>query len=318
MEILEGLDGLRNLEAGTTLSVGNFDGIHLGHQRILRMAAGFHRPVALVTFEPHPLTVLRPGHAPPRLTPPALKQSLLEEAGVDYLVLLPPTAEVLNLSAEEFWRILRDEVQPAHMIEGESFNFGKGRGGTIEKLKQWTAQSDVELHIVPPVTVPLLDLRIVPVSSSLIRWLLGNGRVRDAAICLGHSYVLEGTIVRGHERGRSLNMPTANLHCGDQQIPLDGVYAGRCEVEGTIYPAAVSIGTMPTFGTNARQVEAHLIGFSGDLYGQNLRVEMLDWLREQRKYKDINLLITQMRKDLDVVKQRAELKPEHPIVAEKV
>src|SRR5438046_3526901 len=142
MQVREGLEGLRSVPPGAVLSVGNFDGIHLGHRRLLEMADGLRASssgkVAVVTFEPHPLTVLRPQLAPPRLTPPAIKQKLLEQAGVDEYVVLPPKPEVLNVSAEAFWEIIRDDVRPAHMIEGRSFNFGKGRRGTIDRLREWT------------------------------------------------------------------------------------------------------------------------------------------------------------------------------------
>src|SRR5437016_4229095 len=162
MEILEGLPGLRQLPPGTVLSVGNFDGLHRGHELLLRNAAALKQSgqasaVAIVTFEPHPLTVLRPDLAPPRLTPPLLKQSLLAAAGVDHLVILPPAPQVLNLTAEDFWHILRDEVRPAHMIEGRSFTFGKNRGGNIGKLKEWAAGSPIKLDILEPVTVALLN-----------------------------------------------------------------------------------------------------------------------------------------------------------------
>src|SRR5687767_8402080 len=161
MRLLHGLDGLRQLPAGSTLSVGNFDGMHLGHRKILSTADTLRKRdgarFAVVTFEPHPLTVLRPQNVPPRLTPAPLKRELLEAAGVDDLVELPPTQEVLNLTAESFWAILRDEVKPAHVVEGHTFNFGKGRGGTIDKLRAWSAASDVKLHVIDPVSVPLLD-----------------------------------------------------------------------------------------------------------------------------------------------------------------
>lgn len=309
MRILEGLSGLRQVPPGTVLSVGNFDGIHRGHDRLLRMAAALKQAgeatgVTVVTFEPHPLTVLRPELAPPRLTPPALKQALLDAAGVDHLVILAPTPEVLNLTAEDFWHVLRDEVRPMHMIEGRSFTFGKGRGGTIEKLRQWAADSPVKLDILDAVSVPLLNLQIVEVSSSLIRWLLSHGRVRDAAICLGRPYVLQGPVVKGHQRGRSIDMPTANLRCDDQFIPADGVYSGRVTIDGVPHAAAVSIGTMPTFGENARQVETHLLNFSGDLYGRTLRVELLDWIREQLKYPDLDALKAQLARDLAEISER--------------
>jgi riboflavin kinase/FMN adenylyltransferase len=318
MTSFEGLDGLRRLPPGAVVSIGNFDGIHLGHEAILARARALRAQssapaVAVVTFEPHPLTVLRPEAAPPRLTPPGLKQSLLTERGVDALVTLPPAREVLDLTAEKFWEILRDEVRPSHLVEGRSFNFGKGRRGSVQRLVEWSAGTAVRVHVVEPVSVVLLDFTIVPVSSSLIRWLLFNGRVRDAAICLGRPYVVEGPVVRGHQRGRALGMPTANLACTDQLVPADGVYAGRCEVDGRSYAAAVSIGTLPTFGENQRQVEAYLEGFSGDLYGRSLRVELIDWVREQRKFGGVDALKAQMAKDLVVVRGRKSLAAEKPI-----
>src|SRR5205814_7578652 len=123
---------------------------------------------------------------------------------------------------------------------------GKDRRGTIGRLREWSAGTSVTLHVVDAVSVPLLDLQIVPVSSSIIRWLLANGRVRDAAICLGRPYLLEGQVVEGHHRGAKLGVPTANLNCEDQMIPADGVYAGRCEIDGQDHAAAVSIGKTPT------------------------------------------------------------------------
>lgn len=146
--------------------------------------------------------------------------------------------------------------------------------------------------------VSLLDLRIAPVSSSVIRFLLAFGRVRDASICLGRPYAISGVVGKGFSRGKSLGIPTANLRCGDQLIPADAVYAGRCAVDGKTYPAAVSIGTMPTFGENVRQIEVHLIGFDGDLYGATLAVELTDWLREQRAYDGIEPLKAQIRVDI--------------------
>jgi riboflavin kinase/FMN adenylyltransferase len=317
MQILEGISGLRQLPPGAIVSIGNFDGLHRGHRHILQSARALgsaaHAGVAVVTFEPHPLTVLRPEKAPPRLTPRDLKRALLDEAGVDYLVELPPTPEVLDLTAEQFWQILRDEVRPAHLVEGSSFYFGKGRGGSARKLCEWSMGTGVRVDIVDPCSVVLLNLAIVPASSSLIRWLLGNGRVRDAAICLGRGYDLVGEVVGGHRRGRTLGVPTANLRIIDQVVPADGVYSGRSTVDGASYAAAVSIGTLPTFDETARQIEAHLIGFDGDLYGRTLRVELTDWLREQRKYSDVEALVRQIRQDLKDTLARKLLRPEESI-----
>ncbi len=308
MNVTKGLPGLRSLAPSGVLSVGNFDGLHVGHRRIIEAAKGLRAPgarLAVVTFEPHPLTVLRPDLAPPRLTTPQLKRELLAAAGVDDLVELPPDPEVLNLTAESFWEILRDEVRPSHMVEGTRFNFGKGRGGTIHKLRHWAAASAVELQVIDGVSVALCDLTLVEVSSSLIRWLIAHGRMRDAAICLGRHYALRGQVVKGFQRGRALGVPTANLRVTDQLIPADGVYAGRATVREKHYAAAVSIGATPTFGENPLQIEAHLIGFDGDLYGAVLEVELVDWVREQWKFPGVEALKSQLSRDIASAQERA-------------
>ena len=319
MTVLQGLAGLRQLPNGCVMSIGNFDGMHRGHERLLRLMRELRDKtspaprIAVVTFEPHPLTVLRPQNVPPRLTPPPMKRQFLAQAGVDVLVELPPAREVLNLTAEQFWQILRDEVGPAHLVEGGSFNFGKDRGGTIQKLREWSAGTSIQLHIIDPVKVALLDMLAVPVSSSVIRWLLAHGRVRDAAICLGRAYALEGTVVEGAKRGRELGIPTANLSCLEQLVPADAIYAGRCLVDGTPWPAAVSIGTNPTFGDNPRTVEAHLIGFEANLYGRTLRLEVLDWLRDQEVFAGVDSLKSRIAQDIRQTLSRVRLDPAQPI-----
>jgi riboflavin kinase/FMN adenylyltransferase len=317
MKIHNGIEEFKNLPQGLALSIGNFDGLHLGHRRIIEIAKSLNAPsgVAVATFEPHPLTVLRPEHAPPRLTPTELKTELLRAAGVDHLVILPPTPGLLNLTAEEFWLILRDEVRPAHLVEGDTFNFGKGRGGNIDRLREWSAGTGVKLHIVDPVQVPLLDLKVVPISSSLIRWLIVGGRVRDAAICLGEPYTLEGTVIKGFQRGRTIGIPTANLDCGEQLLPAEGVYVGRCTVDGRAFPAAVSIGRLPTFEEDQLQVEAHLIGFTGDLYGQRLRLQLIDWVRDQRKFAGIEPLKAQLARDIEWSRSRSQMDPARSIAS---
>jgi len=315
MQSHHGIEGLQQLPPGVVLTIGNFDGIHRGHLAILDLANQKRNSpgIAVATFEPHPFTVLRPELAPPRLTPLPTKQALLKSLGVDHLVILPPTPQVLNLTAQAFWQILNDQVRPAHLIEGESFTFGKNRGGSIALLKHWSQTSDIKLDIAPPVQVALLDMHVVEVSSSLIRWLLINGRARDAAICLGRPYTLQGTVIEGFHRGQQLGFPTANLNCTDQLIPAEGVYVARCQIEGVIYPTALSIGTLPTFEVGQFQVEAHLIGFTGDLYGQTLQVELIDWVREQRKFPNIDALKQNIETDITQVRHRSALPAADPI-----
>jgi riboflavin kinase/FMN adenylyltransferase len=201
------------------------------------------------------------------------------------------------------------------MIEGRSFNFGKGRGGNIERLREWSAGSGIDLDVIDAVTVALLDLNVVEVSSTLIRWLIGYGRVRDAAICLGRPYALRGQVIEGFHRGKELGVRTANLQCEEQLIPADGVYAGRCVFEGQTYAAAVSIGNLPTFEKHRHQIEAHLIGFEGDIYGKTIEVELLDWVREQHKFGSVPALIEQIRRDLDFVRDRVNVQAHQPIAA---
>ena len=325
MNIHHGLDGLRELPRGCVMSIGNFDGVHRGHLAIIERARELqfsksllddraNGRVAIVTFEPHPLTVLRPDKAPPRLTPTVLKRALLEAVGVDDLVELPPSREILNLSAEEFFAILRDEIQPAHIIEGETFNFGKDRGGTIDSLRRWTRSTSIELHVIDGVEVALLDSQVVDVNSSLVRFLIQQGRIRDAGICLARPYAIEGTVVEGNRRGRTIDVPTANLDLGDQLCPGDGVYAGRCMIDHVTYPCAISVGNLPTFNGKTKQVEVHLIGFTGDLYGKRIAVDLVDWVRDQRKFDGLESLKSQLARDIDESKTRFTLDPSREVV----
>jgi riboflavin kinase / FMN adenylyltransferase len=318
MQVSHGLEGLASAGPGAVLTIGNFDGVHLGHQRILSLAHALRadasgREIVVATFEPHPLTVLRPEAAPPRLTPPDVKRELLAAAGVDRLVILPPTKDILNLTAAEFWELLRHRMRPSHIIEGHDFSFGKGRAGSIANLMEWSIGTGITVHEGSPREAALLDMQIVPVSSSLIRWLLSNGRARDAAICLGRPFAIHGAVIAGFQRGRTIGVPTANLKPDGQMLPADGVYAGRCAREGQTYAAAVSVGTMPTFNGAARQVEAHLIGFSGDLYGQDLRVELLDWLRDQQKFPGVTELKSQLARDIAAAASRINMDPAIPL-----
>ena len=185
----------------------------------------------------------------------------------------------------------------------------------MDRLRSWAAGTGVGVRSVDPVAVPLLDLYVPPVSSTLVRWLLLNGRARDAAIALGRPYTLRGVVTQGFQRGRTIGVPTANLDCGDQLLPAEGVYVGRCDVDGTTYAAAVSVGRLPTFGDDQLQVEAHLIGFAGDLYGRTLDVDLIDWVREQWKFPGVDALKRRLTADIAHAAARASLDPARPIVA---
>ena len=304
MQSLHGLEGLRALPAGSVLSIGNYDGVHTGHEAILRAmreVAGT-AAVAVATFEPHPLTVLRPELVPPRLTTLPIKARLLADRGVTHLVTLPPTPEVLGLTAEDFWAILRDGARPSRIVEGQSFNFGRGRGGTIEKLIEWSAGTGIIVDRRPVHAVHIDEADVI-VSSSIVRSLLKEGQIEDAVRCLGRPYELEGEVVRGFERGRTIGVPTANLDCGPQLVPAEGVYAGYAEVAGRRHAVALSIGSTPTFEQRRAQVEAHLVDFSGDLYGRRLSVFVVARVRDQRKFESVDALKSQLAEDIRTVRQ---------------
>jgi riboflavin kinase / FMN adenylyltransferase len=298
MKVVDSLSLLQSLPPGGAMSIGNFDGLHLGHRAILDAIKRSGLKTTVVTFEPHPLTVLRPDMAPPRLMSEAAKLEGLEQLGIDHVVLLRPTSEVLNLSARQFYEAVRDGARPRLIAEGKDFYFGKARQGTMQVLGEWCQQDRIELKQVDDVVVELPTKEVVEASSSLVRWLLLHGRTREANACIGGPFVLCGKVVAGNARGRAIGFPTANLDCGDQLVPHDGVYRASTTVDGNRFSIALSIGTTPTFDGQQRLIEAHLVGFTGDLYGKTLAIELGDWLRGQKKFRSKDELVEQLARDV--------------------
>lgn len=302
MIVEEGLASLARIPPGATLSVGNFDGVHRGHQHILAEAKRLRvdtGELVIATFEPHPLSVLKPELAPPLLTSIRHKHQLLASLGVDRLVVLRPTPDVLNTSAEDFFSLLRDGARVRQLVEGPDFNFGKGRGGNVERLREWCARDGIGLTIVDDVHVRLTDRSEVPVSSSLVRWLIAHGRVEDAAICLGRPFMIEGVVERGEQRGRTIGFPTANIGVAEPLLLAGGVYAARWTIDGTPYRVALSVGAKETFHAEHRVVvEAYVLDFAGDLYGREARIEVIGWLRDQAKFPSLETLVDQLHRDV--------------------
>lgn len=292
---------------GSVVSIGNFDGLHRGHRRILSVAQDHARrlsvPVVAVTFEPHPLTVIAPSRAPKRLTNVAQKLALLGTAGVNVAVVLESTPALLGLEAEAFLRdVVVGRFRPSMIVEGRNFGFGKGRRGDIETLSDLADRFGYSLDIVEPVTVALDGGEPQRVSSSLIRKLVTEGRMEHAAAALGRNYELVGIVERGAGRGRKLGFPTINIRAAAQLIPAHGVYAGRSCVDGTDYRCAVNIGAAPTFESSEPLVEAHLLDFSGDVYGRELVVALSHRLRGQRRFDSPDELARQIRADVEAVR----------------
>ncbi|MCC6661658.1 MAG: adenylyltransferase/cytidyltransferase family protein [Phycisphaerales bacterium] len=291
------------------LTIGNFDGVHLGHQALLARAreiAGRHGRVVALAFDPHPLTVLRPGAAPARLSTWAQRDRWLRDGGADEVVRLVPDAATLTLPPGPFVQRLVAEHAPAAIVEGADFRFGRDRAGDIRTLTSLGATHGFAVAMVEPITAALADQSVVTVSSSLVRWLVENGRARDAAALLGRPYQLAGVVVRGDRRGRAIGFPTANLESACL-APADGVYAGRAELpDGRTVPAAISVGTKPTFGPHGRTVEAFLLGVDADgsgairglpEYGWPVRLELIGWVREQVSFGSVPALVGQMTRD---------------------
>jgi riboflavin kinase/FMN adenylyltransferase len=290
----------------TAITIGNFDGVHRGHvalvQRCRARAAALGPAVRTLAlcFDPHPATILAPAAAPSRLTSFEERSRLLLAAGADEVVRLTPARELLALSPQDFVAWLIKTHSPVVVVEGEDFHFGKGRAGTIDTLRDLGCAHGFEVDVVGPVEVVLTDHLIARASSTLARWLLTNGRVRDAGIVLGRPFALEGTVTKGDQRGRTIGFPTANL-ATDCLPPADGVYACLATLpNGSTCPAAVNIGERPTFAGTERRIEVHLLAPTPpalDSYGWTLRIEFIAWLRDQIRFASIDDLKGQLARD---------------------
>jgi riboflavin kinase/FMN adenylyltransferase len=291
------------------VAIGNFDGVHLGHARIVeRLIAQARRvggPAVVFTFDPHPVRVLRPEAAPPPLTWTDRKAQLLSALGVDSIIAYPTDEELLKLTDRQFFdSIVRGQLAARAMVEGPNFYFGRDRTGTIEVLRKFTAAAGMALEVVEPVIV---GGEIV--SSSRVRTLVAAGRIDDARALLTQPYRIRGMVTHGAGRGARIGFPTANISAIDTLLPGSGVYAGRATLQGGPWPAAINIGGNPTFGEQALKVEVHLIGFVGQLYGQPLEVDFLSRLRDVRPFPGIDELKAQLAGDVAAARDIVEAWP---------
>lgn len=279
-------------------AIGNFDGVHLGHQQILKVlterSSRHNCPSVVLTFEPHPIQILRPEAAPARLTTVEQKADLILKCGVDHVIAYPTDAQFLNLDPDQFFAtIIREKLVARGLVEGPNFYFGKGRAGTIVVLQKLCEQHQMTLQIVQAA-----ENQNAMISSSAIRHALVNGDIKTALTQLNRPYSITGRVATGAQRGRTLGYPTANLTHVQTLIPADGVYACRCEIESMKFPAAVSIGGNPTFNDQAQKIEAHIIGYQGDLYGASLEIEFLDRLRAMHHFSSTEDLKNQLAIDV--------------------
>jgi riboflavin kinase/FMN adenylyltransferase len=283
----------------SVVTIGVFDGVHRGHQEIIGHAVKQARELGwqsvVVTFDPHPAEVVRPGSHPSVLTEPARQAELIEGLGVDALCVVPFTPEFSRLTPEEFVHdILVARLHAALVVVGENFRFGHRAAGDVPLL------TELGRRFGFGVTSPRLVTDDGTVfSSTYIRACVAAGDMAAATAALGRPHRLEGVVVRGDERGRQLGFPTANLlHGRYAAVPADGVFAGWCQRRGQRHLAAISIGTNSTFAGKDRRVEAYLLDFDGDLYGERVALDFVSRLREQRTYPDIAPLVAQIHEDV--------------------
>lgn len=305
MNLLRNIAELPARWRGGSLTIGNFDGVHRGHARIIRQlkhwAVSLDGPAIVLTFDPHPVHILRPEMAPVPLTWIDRKADLLAELGVDVIIACPTTRELLELGYEDFFeRMILGQIGAKALVEGPNFCFGRDRRGSIEQLEQLCQRHGVELSIVEP----LLSGETY-ISSSRIRELIKAGQVQQAAEFLTHPYRIRGMVTHGDARGGSLGFPTANLEAVDTLIPGFGVYAGRALIDHRPHWAAIHIGSSPTFGERRAKVEVHVLDFADSLYGLVLEVEFAQRLRDIRTFDSPAALRAQVQADVHETRQVA-------------
>lgn len=294
--------GLSPEARGASVAMGNFDGVHLGHQSVIDLARG-REPLGIITFEPHPREVFAPDAAPFRLMNAEAREHRLAKLGVTRLYELPFGPELAGMDPETFARdVLARGLGVAHVTVGGDFRFGKGRAaGTAELI---ALGRDLGFDVT---VAPLLHIDGIEVSSTNIRKALAEGRVRDAAKMLGHLHRIEGEVMHGDKRGRDLGFPTANMSVARLHLPRLGVYAVKVDVltgpQAGAYLGAASLGVRPMFGENAPNLETFLFDFEGDLYGQHLSVALVDYLRPEMKFDSLPALMHQMAQDCETARQ---------------
>lgn len=297
------LDGLHL--KNTWVTIGFFDGVHRGHQSLIRnLVQGSQMggcPSVVITFFPHPSSVLRGTPGPIYLTSPEMRANYMAELGVDYVITLNFDKQLASLSPEDFIQLLNKSLHIQSLYVGYDFALGRNRTGDVMTLQKIGLDSGFETQIVAP-----YFFNGKTISSSQIRSLISEGRVDIAAENLGHWYKVPGTVVHGDGRGRSLNVPTANLYVWDHQlIPANGIYATRVKIGQQYFPSVTNIGRRPTFENQpvAPRIETHILDFSQDIYGEHIQVEFINYLRPEIRYNNIQQLIQQIEQDKKLARE---------------
>lgn len=287
------------------VGLGNFDGLHIGHQKLIADMIALAKKVggtpAVFTFHPHPLTILKPEKSPPLLLSQEAKQKILAKLGVEVLLQIPFDLDFAKMSPEDFVKtVLHEELGACGVVVGYNYTFGRYGRGTPSLLEELTDLYGFELRVIPPITI-----EGQPVSSTLIRGMLASGEVTSAGKYLGYYPFVEGEVVSGDKRGRNLGFPTANLNI-DQGllVPANGVYLTKVHIDGESYFGVANIGVKPTFNTNNRNIEVHLLDFYKDLYGKHIKISFTRRLRQEKKFATPSELAKQIERD--ILEARAE------------
>jgi riboflavin kinase/FMN adenylyltransferase len=290
MQVVRDLESLSEPPCRTVLTIGNFDGVHLGHREIFRRvvdkAHELKGTAVVVTFEPHPLRLLNPAKAPLQLNTPEEKVRLLAASCIDLLVVLNFTRQLAEMPAEDFVRdILVRKLGVKHLIVGYDYAFGRNRQGDMKFLAEQAKVYNFTLEVLEPIRAEQQAH-----SSTSIRKILQEGRVAEAVKVLGRNFTLDGEVVHGVGRGRKLGFPTANLVTKKEILPRDGVYAVKVKWRDEYYDGVINIGCRPTFTASAPTLEIHLLDFQGDLYGERLRIYFVDRLRDELQFPSVEAL----------------------------
>lgn len=307
MEVFTLSQNVQNIPQDAVLAVGNFDSVHKGHAYLIAQAAVIahkkNRPLAVLTFEPHPRRLFRPEDPPFCITPLKIKLERLEQQNVNFVYVLPFNWETASLSAEDFVKNIIGSINPDTIVIGEDFHFGHNRTGDRTTLQK----HGYECH---PVSLER-DAQHGTISATRIRGLIQSGHIDDANNLLGWQWIIEGKVQKGDQRGRELGFPTANVPLGETIHPAYGVYATWVRIEGESdwRMAATNIGIRPMFEVNTALVEAHILDFSGDIYGKNLEIMPVKKIRNEEKYESLNALIEQIQKDCATARDILLLKP---------
>ena len=301
MKLIETLEAIKEPFNNAVVTIGNFDGVHKGHQallnNIINKAKEINGTSVAVTFEPHPIRVLKTNNHPPLITIYEQKLELLEKTGIDVLISIPFTKEFAAIGAKSFVEdLLVKKIGMKAMVVGKDYSFGKKREGNIEMLKEFSDRLGFEVIVPEWITPPDVDERI---SSTKVREIISSGKVEKAPGLLGRHYQIRGRVVAGRDRGgKLLGCPTANLNLLDELCPETGVYAVTVESEKGLFNGVANIGYSPTFDDHLFTIEVHILDFNDDIYNKDIRVNLIQKLRDEVKFSGIDELSKQIEKDI--------------------